>query len=304
MADNWVTISETHSGNEWETLPSDPSTFNKVYGGFMRGWMQLGEATLRAPSAIVRQVKLLRSAGLADKILAAKDDPKVRDYYLKQLKDTEITLDKFADEISQTAELHRKGQRSILRNHPEWYSEPSKSFSDLVNNPSKIAVALAESTPILLTAGILTVAGRPDVGISMMYVTEGQQAYDQAIQDGRTPDEAAIAYATYGTVSAALEQMQLKGIIKIAKGSWNRILNRTTQKIAKKGLGSLTKDIIKVSAQEAIEEMAQGTWQETTAKILYDKSIPGGLTGFIDRCLLYTSPSPRDATLSRMPSSA
>ena len=29
-----------------------------------------------------------------------------------------------------------------------------------------------------------------------------------------------------------------------------------------------------------------------------------GQTGEIDICLLYTSPSPRDATLSRMPSSA
>ena len=29
-----------------------------------------------------------------------------------------------------------------------------------------------------------------------------------------------------------------------------------------------------------------------------------GATRFMDTCLLYTSPSPRDATLSRMPSSA
>ena len=30
----------------------------------------------------------------------------------------------------------------------------------------------------------------------------------------------------------------------------------------------------------------------------------GGLIGWVMACLLYTSPSPRDATLSRMPSSA
>ena len=30
----------------------------------------------------------------------------------------------------------------------------------------------------------------------------------------------------------------------------------------------------------------------------------GTLSGEADTCLLYTSPSPRDATLSRMPSSA
>ena len=32
--------------------------------------------------------------------------------------------------------------------------------------------------------------------------------------------------------------------------------------------------------------------------------IPGGSGGSFKSCLLYTSPSPRDATLSRMPSSA
>ena len=31
---------------------------------------------------------------------------------------------------------------------------------------------------------------------------------------------------------------------------------------------------------------------------------PGGYVAAIKACLLYTSPSPRDATLSRMPSSA
>ena len=34
------------------------------------------------------------------------------------------------------------------------------------------------------------------------------------------------------------------------------------------------------------------------------EAIAGALPGMLDACLLYTSPSPRDATLSRMPSSA
>ena len=35
-----------------------------------------------------------------------------------------------------------------------------------------------------------------------------------------------------------------------------------------------------------------------------DDGVVPKLRGFFDTCLLYTSPSPRDATLSRMPSSA
>ena len=41
------------------------------------------------------------------------------------------------------------------------------------------------------------------------------------------------------------------------------------------------------------------------ANFLADRNIsPELIIGDLDRCLLYTSPSPRDATLSRMPSSA
>ena len=37
---------------------------------------------------------------------------------------------------------------------------------------------------------------------------------------------------------------------------------------------------------------------------LFAQFLPKGMSGSISTCLLYTSPSPRDATLSRMPSSA
>ena len=44
---------------------------------------------------------------------------------------------------------------------------------------------------------------------------------------------------------------------------------------------------------------------ELTMTILYNQQQQrGGNAGYVGTCLLYTSPSPRDATLSRMPSSA
>ena len=46
--------------------------------------------------------------------------------------------------------------------------------------------------------------------------------------------------------------------------------------------------------------------QESTAMVLstFDGKRPSSRTVLLKACLLYTSPSPRDATLSRMPSSA
>ena len=49
--------------------------------------------------------------------------------------------------------------------------------------------------------------------------------------------------------------------------------------------------------------LLQSIWDSTDAETFlpYHQS---GIEGMIQPCLLYTSPSPRDATLSRMPSSA
>ena len=65
---------------------------------------------------------------------------------------------------------------------------------------------------------------------------------------------------------------------------------------------------------EALFATALGLIAAIPAKIFYDKyssdidKYGGRLEGYADElsaiCLLYTSPSPRDATLSRMPSSA
>ena len=52
-------------------------------------------------------------------------------------------------------------------------------------------------------------------------------------------------------------------------------------------------------------EFALRLWKEAGADVKEDLvKMPRGLARQLCSCLLYTSPSPRDATLSRMPSSA
>ena len=60
-------------------------------------------------------------------------------------------------------------------------------------------------------------------------------------------------------------------------------------------------------SSEAIKKFLDGFSVEVTPKAAskienFEDYIPSGTLVYI--CLLYTSPSPRDATLSRMPSSA
>ena len=61
--------------------------------------------------------------------------------------------------------------------------------------------------------------------------------------------------------------------------------------------GVMGHEIIHAHRRHSIKQMRK----EVLPALL---KIPGEIVGFISHCLLYTSPSPRDATLSRMPSSA
>ena len=262
--------------------PNEPViTGGQAVGALARGEMTAAGALLKAPSVAVKQWGLLNQWSWAERVLSEKDPEKQKSFQ-RQMFQAKQTTDKVADWLGESAQLHKQGVETILKNHPEWASEPPKSFVDLVTNPVKLGVAMTEAIPLLANATILTVAGQPNMAAGLMYVTEGQSAYDQAKQDKASEEDAVAAYGLYGSVSAALETMQIQGLIKIAKGSYNTLLNRTAQKLVKGGK-ALTYDTIKAAATQSFQEMSQGMAGESVAKSVYGKEIQGGLTGFVDR---------------------
>lgn len=285
MPEVWEQNDPVVAAAPWEQ--SDPLVQGpfpeRVGGAFVRGTMRLAGALVDLPKHIVNQVKMLPMATMADEVLAAKD-PVERAAKLKDMAAIENFFDRVTNQLGKAGELHRVGQAAILRNHPEWVSEPPKSFIDLVSSPDKLVVALAESTPLLLGAGILTAAGAPQIGVMMMYASEGQEAYDRAIAYGASKDDAERSYLIYGTVAAALENMQLRHIMKIGKGVWNQVLNRTVQKVGREGARSLTWEVIKVAAKEALEEVSQGRWGDITANVIYGEPF-GSIGEIVDRSL-------------------
>ena len=67
------------------------------------------------------------------------------------------------------------------------------------------------------------------------------------------------------------------------------------------GHDSLSPGIIKIMREQlGIESVAD----PSQIVLVMDHVAPASTVGNANACLLYTSPSPRDATLSRMPSSA
>lgn len=190
---------------------------------------------------------------------------------------------KFVKQYDALVKDHERGVQTIIDTHPQWAYDPPKSFVDLVTSPDKLALAIAESTPLLVNAGFFTAAGAAPLATTMMFASEAQEAKDQALASGATEDEANQAYFIYGSVAAAIETMQLSQVMKLGKAGYNAVLNRSVQKLAGTGLHAFKKQFIKTVVGEAVEEAAQGTWGEVTAKLVYGKGIEGGVAGFIDR---------------------
>ena len=68
-------------------------------------------------------------------------------------------------------------------------------------------------------------------------------------------------------------------------------------------LGPLPRALVK-QTQAEVSQVQVRTLGEEVVEVLAGAGIDGGLGTDLDNCLLYTSPSPRDRTRSRMPSSA
>ena len=161
MADEWETITaedewetvqpiEQPTESEWENVPEPEQAplYTRAGGAVKKGFMSLGEALVDLPKHAVNQVKLGMTTIMRQSLLTTTN-PRDRADTLKAMDATEGFLNKVTSELGKAGELHRIGQASIIKNHPEWESEPPKSFTDLFTSPDKLIVSLAESLPLL-----------------------------------------------------------------------------------------------------------------------------------------------------------
>jgi hypothetical protein len=190
----------------------------------------------------------------------------------------------FADKVFNTpAEWATKQVDGIIERNPDILNEPHKDFKDLLMNPKKLADAAIQSIPVLAASGLLIKAGQSPLAFTLMYAAEGNEAYEQAIADGATEDQAAEAYNLYGLTAAAIEMVQVKQGLKLMGLQKNALLSQVARKASKEGFGSLTWAWFKTAIAESLEEMVQGQAGEWTAKAVYGKEQEGGFAGWVDR---------------------
>ena len=101
--------------------------------------------------------------------------------------------------------------------------------------------------------------------------------------------------------------MNLKNIAIIMDGNgrWAKKNNLQIKEGHARGVSAL-KEIVKESVNQNIESLtvyafSTENWKRPKSEV---KAINNLIVNSINNCLLYTSPSPRDGTSSRMPSSA
>ena len=92
-------------------------------------------------------------------------------------------------------------------------------------------------------------------------------------------------------------------------GMWDEASQEISATELMEFYANLIKDFPVVTIEDGFDEDDWPNWGEMVSKFGTDvQSTPERLTPYpaphTRTCLLYTSPSPRDATLSRMPSSA
>ena len=90
-------------------------------------------------------------------------------------------------------------------------------------------------------------------------------------------------------------------ITVVSYGSTLRIVEKASVILEKHDISIELIDLQALIPFDIDNEISQSV-QKTNKLLIIDEDYPGGASSYI--CLLYTSPSPRDATLSRMPSSA
>jgi len=127
-----------------------------------------------------------------------------------------------------------------------------------------IANSVGEALPFTLAAVGSTIAtGSPYAAFATAFMIEGQQARDNALQQGASDEEADMEAFVVGVINGALEQLQVDEILKFSrsgKGSIQAIVaaarERSMKKILKEG-GKLTFDAAKTSLKEGIQEALQ-----------------------------------------------
>jgi len=178
------------------------------------------------------------------------------------------------------------GIESINTNNPDWAYQSPEKFTDLASSPEALLGGVVSNAPQLIAGGVSMAMGAPSVGATIIFGLERQEAVQRALASGATDEEALWAGNIYGTVSTAIEMLQVKQGMRLLginrTGVKNLGVRNLTRALADNG-GKFLPMMGQTAVKEALEEMAQGTWGDVTQKIVMDEDVfKDGIWKFVD----------------------
>ncbi len=128
-----------------------------------------------------------------------------------------------------------------------------------------VANAVGDALPFMAGVIAATITTGPVGGFGVAFAVEGNDAFQSALEEGATQEQAEIEGFVVGSINAALELLQVERVLKFAKigkGSIKTIAKAAKDKALKKiakATGKLGKEAVKTSITEGIQEALQET---------------------------------------------
>ncbi|HUX01685.1 MAG TPA: hypothetical protein VMY35_11970, partial [Phycisphaerae bacterium] len=174
--------------------------------------------------------------------------------------------------------------REIKDAHPEWEPQKLASIEDLLSNPMALVEQIAATVPYMGGSIVAHALGGPGLAFQFAYAIEGQNAYEEAIRTGATPEQAEAQAQLVGGINGLIEMMQVRQVINFSKAGKRLFIDAALaaarKKLAAKGVlavaGRVAKGAIGLAIGEGMEEVLQGTTEELAARGIQGREIPEG----------------------------
>jgi len=151
-----------------------------------------------------------------------------------------------------------------LSQHESLQPDPAKGISKV---GGFVASSIGQALPYMAAStGAFLLTGTPIASFGVGFVVEGDEAYQFALENGASEEQAQMNRLIVGTINGAIESLQVSNIIKFAKSekAGYRALVKAAQQKAWSDVRKIGKDLTYEQLEHVLRESLEEALQETT----------------------------------------
>ena len=183
-------------------------------------------------------------------------------------------LEKQAGQVEAASRPVEEAAQAMYEDAQRWSVQPGRGGG----LPGFVASTMGETLP-LMAASTVAMAGTGMAGAWMISaMSEGDNAYREAIANGASPEQAETTRIIVGSVNGAIELAQVGSILRLGKTASKEVAQQFAKEVSESALkkiaasgGAISAKMVRNSINEGLEEVAQEWVGEGTAVLVYDK---------------------------------